>query len=63
MGLITNLVEHLYSYHTNHYKKNLYLLFVYDFIGSCVLNLIHFYQYNRLQILQQEDHEVDSHRL
>ena len=48
---------------TTHYKKNLFSFFVYDFLGSYVSNLIHFYQYHRLQILQQEDHEVESHRL
>ena len=50
--------------HTNNYiipitiRRTLF--FVYDLIGSYVSNLNHFYQYHRLQIVQQEDHEVES---
>ena len=46
----------LYLYHSNHYNKNLFLFFAYNLLGSYVSNLIYFYQYHRLQILQQEDH-------
>ena len=63
MGLKLNLAEHLQLYHTTHYKKNLFLFFIYDLLGSYVSNVIHFCHYHRLQILQQEDHEVEIHRV
>ena len=63
MGLTFSLVEHLELFHANHYKKKLCSFFVCDLLGSYVSNLIHIYQYYRLQILKQEDHEGESHRL
>ena len=63
MDLKLNLAEHLLLYHTNHCKKNLFSFFVYDLLGNYVSNLIHFYQYRSLQTLQQEDHEVEIHKL
>ena len=62
MGLKLNIAEHL-KQPTNHYEKNLISLFAYDLLGNYESNLIHFYQYHRLQILQQDDHEVQSHRI
>ena len=63
MGLKINLAEQPLLYHTSHYSKNLFWLFFDDLIGSRVLDLIRFYQYDKLQILQQEDRKVDGPRL
>ena len=63
MGLKLNPAEHLLLYHTNHCNKNSLSIFAYDLLGNYVSNLIHFYQYQRLLILQQEDHEIEIHRL
>ena len=43
--------------------KELTFVLFYDFLGSYVLSLIQFFQYRKLQILQQENHKVDSHKL